>query len=114
MEDTIMNKNIEIIEILVGLVKADFEIEYKDYLEGYKGAIEQLTCWGSGILRREMYNRILRIIDNNRPLADQLNEYFDSDFGLASLLLSQIKDEIIPKEDRDNEYIRGLNEIYSS
>ncbi|WP_018306367.1 hypothetical protein [Desulfitobacterium hafniense] len=82
-----MNKNFT---TLMGLAKATMEQTYKDYYGGYQFVLANLIDGGTSVRYAEVQSKVMDIIKSNRQIADQLNEYYDSDASLANGLIEYI------------------------
>lgn len=86
-----MNVNFE---ILMNLAKATLEQEYKDYCGGYLFILANLTNGGTSVRYIEVQSKVIDVIKRSPQVANQLNEYFDSDASLANSLIDYIIDGI--------------------
>jgi len=86
-----MNVNFE---ILMDLAKATLEKEYKDYCGGYLFILPNLTNGVTSVRYIEVQSKIIDVIKCSRQVANQLNEYYDSDASLANSLIDYIIEDI--------------------
>ncbi|ACL77466.1 hypothetical protein [Ruminiclostridium cellulolyticum] len=86
-----MNENFK---TLMNLTKATLEQEYKDYSNGYLFVLANLIDGGTSVRYIEVQSKVIDVIKSSRQVANQLNEYFDSDASLANSLIDYIIDDI--------------------
>lgn len=86
-----MNKNFE---ILMDLTKESLEQEFKDYYKGYIFVLSHLINGGTSVRYIDVQSKVIDVIRSSRQIANQLNEYFDSDASLANELIDCIIENI--------------------
>lgn len=89
-EEMNMNENFK---ILMNLTKSILEKEYKDYFNGYLFVLANLGG-GTSVRYKDVQSKVIGVINSSRQVANQLNEYFDSDVSLANSLIDYIIDDI--------------------